>query len=175
MLREELWVRRVRLEGSSAAPVRGAFAVDGNAPLCQCRAVRSLIPAAAAAAANVFPDIRFSRNRRTWASVINPSSTRKTGSLTRLSVGPRTGRSRPRQPARIIVVDHRGIVVLVIVSIGAIACAVPSRLPTAPAIPLQRFPQMVHKGSLNTLFQGVKTVHPPLDNRRRGGNAGQKS
>ena len=86
--------------------VRGAFAVDGNAPLCQCRAVRSLMPAAAAAAANVFPDIRFSRNRRTWASLINPSSTRKTGSLTRLSVGPRTGRSRPRQPAKIIVVDH---------------------------------------------------------------------
>ena len=46
----------------------------------------------AAAAANVFPDIRFSRNRRTWASLITPSSTRKTGSLTRLSVGPRTGR-----------------------------------------------------------------------------------
>ena len=67
--------------------VRGAFAVDGNAPLCQCRAVRSLMPAAAAAADNVFPDIRFSRNRRTWASVINPSSTRKTGSLTRLWVG----------------------------------------------------------------------------------------
>ena len=60
----------------------------------------------AAAAANVFPDIRFSRNRRTWASVINLSSTRKTGSLTRLSVGPRTGRSRPRQPAKIIVVDQ---------------------------------------------------------------------
>ena len=34
------------------------------------------------------------------------ASARKTGSLTRLRVGPRTGRSRPRQPAEIIVVDH---------------------------------------------------------------------
>ena len=39
--------------------LRGAFTVEGNAPLCHRRAVRSLIPAAAAAAANVFPDIRF--------------------------------------------------------------------------------------------------------------------
>ena len=45
--------------------VRGAFAVVGNAPSCQRRAVRSLIPAAAAAASSVFPVIRFSRNRRT--------------------------------------------------------------------------------------------------------------
>jgi hypothetical protein len=37
--------------------VRGA--VDGNAPLCHLRAARSLIPAAAAAAANVLPAIRF--------------------------------------------------------------------------------------------------------------------
>ena len=96
----------IRLCGAPHNRIMATFAVDGNAPLCQCRAVRSLIPAAAAAAANVFPDIRFSRNRRTWASVINPSSTRKTGSLTRLSVGPRTGRSRPRQPAKIIVVDQ---------------------------------------------------------------------
>ena len=34
-------------------------------------------------------------------------------------------------------------------------------LSSLPAIPLQRFPQMAHKGPLNTLFQGVKTVHPP--------------
>ena len=39
---------------------RGAFAVDGNGPLCHLRAARSLIPAAAAAAANVLPAIRFS-------------------------------------------------------------------------------------------------------------------
>ena len=44
---------------------RGAFAVDGNGPLCHLRAVRSLIPAAAAVAASVLPAIRFSRNRRT--------------------------------------------------------------------------------------------------------------
>ena len=47
-------------------------------------------------------------------------------------------------------------------------------LSSLPAIPLQRFPQMVHKGPVNTLFQGVKTVHPPLDNRRRGENRGTK-
>ena len=62
-------------------------------------------PAADAASASP-PRHPFSRNRRTCASVTNPSSTRKTGSLTRLWVGPRTGRSRPRQPAKIIVVDH---------------------------------------------------------------------
>ena len=57
---------------------RGAFTVDGNGPLCHLRAARSLIPAAAAvAAANVLPAIRFSRNRRTCASVTNRSSTRK--------------------------------------------------------------------------------------------------
>ena len=134
MLREELWVRRVRLEGSSAAPVpasitlaAGMAVMTGYEMTCararekMCavnvsveaviasgpETLRSSQVGDAAAAAHVFPDIRFSRNRRTWASVINPSSTRKTGSLTRLSVGPRTGRSRPRQPARIIVVDHQ--------------------------------------------------------------------
>ena len=85
----------------------GAFAVDGNVPLCHVRAVRSLIPAAAAAAVSVFPAIRFSRNRQTCASVINPSSPRKTGSVTRLAGAPATGRSPPRRPAKIIVVDHR--------------------------------------------------------------------
>ena len=83
---------------------RGALAVDGNAPCCQRRAVRSLIPAAAAAAANVFPDIRFSRNRRTCASVTNPSSTRKTGSVTRRCVGSRSRRSRPRRPAKLALI-----------------------------------------------------------------------
>ena len=53
---------------------RGARAADGNAPCCQRRAVRSFIPAAAAAAASVFPAILFSRKRRTCASVTNPSS-----------------------------------------------------------------------------------------------------
>ena len=53
------------------------------------------------------PAIRFSRNRRTWASVTNPSSARKTGSVTG-SAGrpPRRGRSAPRRPAKIIVVDQ---------------------------------------------------------------------
>ena len=37
-------------ESSRVRQAGGAFAVDGNAPLCQRRAVRSLIPAAAAAA-----------------------------------------------------------------------------------------------------------------------------
>ena len=86
--------------------VRGGFTVDGNAPLCHFRAARSLIPAAAAAAASVFPAIRFSRNRRTCASVTNPSSTRKTGSVTHLAAAPATGRSPRRRPAKIIVVDH---------------------------------------------------------------------
>ena len=98
-----------RLPGRRARAVRhlrGAFTVEGNAPLCHRRAVRSLIPAAAAAAANVFPDIRFSCNRRTCTSVTNPSSMRKTGSLTRSSHHPRTGRSRPRRPAKIIGVDQ---------------------------------------------------------------------
>ena len=40
-----------------------------------------------------------------------------------------------------------------------------------PAIPLQRFPQMVHKHA----FPGGQNRPPPLDNRRRGENAGQKS
>ena len=40
--------------------VRSAFADDGNGPLCHSRAARSLIPAAAAAAASVCPAIRFS-------------------------------------------------------------------------------------------------------------------
>ena len=44
---------------------------------CDFRAARSLIPAAATAAASVFRAIRFSRNRRTRASVTNPSPTRK--------------------------------------------------------------------------------------------------
>ncbi len=70
---------------------RGAFAVDGNGPLCHLRAARSLIPAAAAAAATVLPAIRFSRNRRTWASVTNPSSARKTSSVTRLAAAHATG------------------------------------------------------------------------------------
>ena len=34
-------------------------------------------------------------------------------------------------------------------------------LSSLPGIPLQRFPQMVHKGPVNTRFKGVKTVHPP--------------
>ena len=85
---------------------RGAFAVDGNDPLCHLRADRSLIPAAAAAAPSVLPAIRFSRNRRTWASVTNPSSARKTGSVTRLAAATATDRSPPWQPAKIIVVDH---------------------------------------------------------------------
>ena len=50
------------------------FVVDGNGPLCHLRAARSLTPAAAAAAASVLPAIRFSRNRRTCASVTHPSS-----------------------------------------------------------------------------------------------------
>ena len=36
----------------------------------------------------------------------NPSSTRKTGSVTRRAGAPATGRSPPRRPAKIIVVDH---------------------------------------------------------------------
>ncbi len=37
----------------------------------------------------------------------NPSSTRKTGSVTRLADAPAGGRSPSRRPAKIIVVDHR--------------------------------------------------------------------
>ncbi len=68
---------------------RGAFAVDGNGPLCHLRAARSLIPAAAAAAASVLPAIRFSRNRRTWASVTNPSSGGENGQCHTLRGCPR--------------------------------------------------------------------------------------
>ena len=57
--------------------VRGPRTAAGNAPLSHRRAVRSLMPAAAAAAASVFPLIRFSRNRRTCASVTNPPSQAK--------------------------------------------------------------------------------------------------
>ena len=99
--------RRARGNRGPGARPRGvADAGDGNAPLCYVRAVRSLIPAAAAAAVNVFPAIRFSRNRQTCASVTNPSSPRKTGSVTRLAGAPATGRSPPRRPAKIIVVDQ---------------------------------------------------------------------
>jgi hypothetical protein len=54
--------------------VRAVLVAEGNDPSCQCRAVRSHMPAAAAAAPTVLPSIRFSLNRRTCASVTNPSS-----------------------------------------------------------------------------------------------------
>ena len=46
--------------------------------------------------------------------------------------------------------------------------------PVCQPYPLQRFPQMVHKGPLNTLFQGVKTVHPPPRQSPKGGKRGTK-
>src|SRR5712692_8332300 len=54
--------------------VRAVFVPDGNGPSCHRWAVRSHMPAAAAAAPIVLPFIRFSLNRRTCASVTNPSS-----------------------------------------------------------------------------------------------------
>ena len=55
------------------------MAVDGSASVCQCRAVRSLIPGAAEAAARVVPLIRCSRNWRARSSVTNPSSGEESG------------------------------------------------------------------------------------------------
>ena len=87
-----LWTpgrRRRRIRGTSASwPARvrhgrSAFAADGNASRCQHRAVRSLSPNR-----QRLPTILFSRNRRTCASVTNPSSRRETGNLTRLPPGP---------------------------------------------------------------------------------------
>ena len=87
-----LWTpgrRRRRIRGTSASwPARvchgrSAFAADGNASRCQRRAVRSLSPNR-----QRLPTILFSRNRRTCASVTNPSSRRETGNLTRLPPGP---------------------------------------------------------------------------------------
>ena len=87
-----LWTpgrRRRRIRGTSASwpsrvrHGRSAFAADGNASRCQRRAVRSLSPNR-----QRLPTILFSRNRRTCASVTNPSSRRETGNLTRLPPGP---------------------------------------------------------------------------------------
>jgi hypothetical protein len=58
---------------SRVRQVRGPVFCDGNGPACHTRAVRSLIPAAAAAAANVLPAMRCSRKRCTCRSVTNPN------------------------------------------------------------------------------------------------------
>jgi hypothetical protein len=42
---------------------------DGIAPVCHFRAVRALIPAAAAAPSCVFPSMSFCLSNLTWASV----------------------------------------------------------------------------------------------------------
>ena len=76
---------------SYPAELKAKVAVEANAQRCQRCAVRSPIPAAAAAADTVVPSILFSRNRRTCASVTNPSSQGKTGSVTRTSRRPPTG------------------------------------------------------------------------------------
>ena len=47
-------------------------------------------------------------------------------------------------------------------------------LSSLPAIPLQRFPQMVHKGPLNTLFQRGQNRPPPPRQSPKGGNRGTK-
>jgi hypothetical protein len=48
---------------------RGFFVCDGSGPLCHCRPVRTLIPAAALAASCVLPSISFCLSKRTCASV----------------------------------------------------------------------------------------------------------
>ena len=75
--------------------VRGDRFADGNGPDRQARAARSLMPAAAAAAARLLPSIRFSRSRRTCASVtIRPP----TNSLAQAGSDCRwTGKSNCRQ------------------------------------------------------------------------------
>jgi len=49
--------------------VRSDFDADGNGPFCHFLAALSLIPAAVAAASNVFPSIRFFLSKRTCLSV----------------------------------------------------------------------------------------------------------
>ena len=78
--------------------VRAVFVAEGNAPSCQRRAVRSHMPAATAAAPTVLPSIRFSLNRRTCASVTNPSS---------VTEQPRRRNSAASGPANLIVVGRQ--------------------------------------------------------------------
>src|SRR5262245_43334790 len=92
--------------------VRGALVSEGRPRACHRRAVRSLMPAAAAATTIVCPFIRFSRYRLIWASVtIRPPRTNSLASPSRLK---RTGQSNCRQPrllakprpANLIVANH---------------------------------------------------------------------
>jgi len=76
-------------------PTRVGYILAVPAADCQARAARSLMPAAAAAAARLLPSIRFSRSRRTCASVtIRPP----TNSLAQAGSDCRwTGKSNCRQ------------------------------------------------------------------------------
>ena len=88
------------------SPGQVALAMRLAAPPGHLRAARWLIHAAATVAANVLPAIRFSRIRGNCASVTNPSSTRKTGSVTCLAGATAMGRSPLAPTGRIFVVDH---------------------------------------------------------------------
>ena len=84
--------------------VRASFVSDGSGPACHVRAVRTLIPAAAAAASWVFPSAIFFLSSRTCASVTNLGRPRPKRHMRVLLAW--TGKSSCRQPAKVIVADH---------------------------------------------------------------------
>src|SRR5581483_5471127 len=79
----------------------------GNGPFSHFRAVRTLIPATAAAASCVLPSMRLCLSSLTCASVTIGPTPPRDGTLARAVRTAPTGKSSCRRPAKVIVADQR--------------------------------------------------------------------